>query len=358
MTETEPDSHQNAQTKQLAQKLKTKSIHILQLGDSHTAADYLTDAARNHLQQVLGNGGPGWAMPVHFAGMRLARFSYPEQQGWQTFSSRTQPDQNYTLGGLNAQPQPGARLELNATQPENLQTISLNLRQGPNDDDLDITDAHGQQFKIGAAQKNNQWQFARFNAYLPLKITTGLSFQTVLGGWWLHNQNNQGAVYSALGINGAQLDQWHRWNTQAWQQTLNYLAPDLIILAYGTNEAYNDQLNIDTARTNLIESIKQIRTASPHSAIMILGAPESLKNTAGPCGNRPLKLSAFQTMQKEIARSQHTLYWDWQAEMGGECSMNNWIRAGLGRPDGIHFTKAGYQKLGVALAKAILALQN
>ncbi|WP_172396985.1 SGNH/GDSL hydrolase family protein [Snodgrassella alvi] len=350
-------SSQNNHAAQIAQALQKKSINIVQIGDSHTAADYLTDAARVYLQQQLGNGGPGWAMPTQFPGLRLARFTY-QNQGWQAISSRTDTSQNYALGGLVAVPSVGAVMTIKTRgEPEAEQTVTVTIRQGPNDEDLTITDSNGKQIELGAQPKDNQWHFSQFNARFPITVTAGMNFQTAIGGWWVRNPNRQGVVFSALGINGAQLTQWQRWNTQAWQQELNVIAPDLIILAYGTNEAYNG-VEIETVKQNLIETINRIRAASPNSAIMILGAPESLKSTAGSCGVRPEKLTELQEMQKEVAQSQQVFFWDWQAVMGGECSMKPWINQGLARNDGVHFTSKGYQRLGQALGESILSMRQ
>lgn len=342
---------------QLTEALQKKSLNIVQLGDSHTAADYLTNAARVRLQQQLGNGGPGWAMPIQFPGMRLAHFTY-ENQGWQAISSRTQASQNYALGGLIATPSIGSLMTIRTRgEPEAEQTVIVSIRQGQNDEDLFVTDGNGQEILLSAQPKDNQWHFSTFNARFPLTIKAGISFQTAIGGWWTRNKNQQGVVFSALGINGFQLNQWNRWNTQAWQQELNVIAPDLIILAFGTNEAYNG-VEVETVKQNLLETIARIRTASPKSAIMLLGAPESLKSTAGSCGVRPEKLTELQAMQKEVALSQHTFYWDWQSVMGGKCSMKSWINQGLARSDGVHFTASGYQRLGEALADSILSLRR
>lgn len=347
---------QEIHTNQLIKALQKKQINIIQIGDSHTAADYLTDAARTRLQQELGNGGPGWAMPAQFTGMRLARFTY-NNNGWQAISSRNEPNQNYSLGGLIAKPSVGSTMIINTRKPETEQTVIVSIRQGQGDDDLNIVDANGQHIVLAAKHKDNQWYFNKFKAQFPITISAGMNFQTAIGGFWVRNSNNQGVVLSALGINGYQLNQWDRWNTQAWQKELSIIEPDLIILSYGTNEAYNG-LEIEEVKQTLIQIIRQIRASSPNSAIMIVGAPESLKNTAGSCGTRPTNLTELQNMQREVAASQHTLYWDWQAAMGGECSMKSWISQGLARSDGVHFTPSGYQRLGLAFANSILAIKN
>ena len=99
---------------------------------------------------------------------------------------------------------------------------------------------------------------------------------TAIGGWWGRSKHELGAIVSSLGINGAELSHWSRWNQNAWQQELATIAPELIILAYGTNEAYNN-LSAERIATVLDERIEQIRQASPHSAIMIVSSPEVLK---------------------------------------------------------------------------------
>ncbi|MBF7685708.1 SGNH/GDSL hydrolase family protein [Acinetobacter sp. B10A] len=345
-------------TAKLQQALRTKTANIVQLGDSHTAADLMTGSLRTVLQQQLADGGMGWGMPMFFAGQRLSLYGY-DNAGWQAISSRTQQNEDYSLGGLLAVPKSnGAMLTIKAKIPQPEQRIVVSIRQNSTDEALTVVDAHGKHFNLDAPMKNNTWQFASFTATLPFTVTAPHSTGTAIGGWWAKNANGQGVVVSALGINGSELSQWDRWNTQAWQREVTEIAPDLIILAYGTNEAYNDRLNVVQTKQVLIERIRQIRQASPNSAIMIISAPESLKNTAGICGTRPIHLTAVQDMQKEVAETEHTLFWSWQQAMGGQCSMKKWMTQGLGRGDGVHFTAAGYQQLGQALAKDILSIDT
>lgn len=108
----EPNTHL------LMTAFKNKSIHIVQLGDSHTAADIMTGTLRTQLQGQLGNGGMGWGMPMYFSGQRLDRYGY-DNNSWEPISSRTQREQNYTLGGLIAVPKfNGATLTIKAKQSE------------------------------------------------------------------------------------------------------------------------------------------------------------------------------------------------------------------------------------------------
>ncbi|MEB3768235.1 GDSL-type esterase/lipase family protein [Acinetobacter sp. MD2] len=342
-------------TAKLQQAFQQQQVNVVQFGDSHTAADVFTNVLRVKLQSVLGNGGMGWGMPMYFSGQRLSLYGY-DNVGWTPISSRTQSNGNYGLGGLIAVPQyDGASLTIKAKQNEQRQKFIVSLRQAPQDGKFIGTDADGQSFQIEAPIKNNSWQTTSFNAKLPFTIKAENANNSAIGGWWAQNNNKQGAIVSALGINGAELSYWNRWNN-SWKTELGTIAPNLIILAYGTNEAYNDNLDIEHAKSLLVEKIAEIRRASPNSAILLISAPESLKKTSGECGIRPIKLNAMQAMQKQVAQSSHTLFWDWQQAMGGTCSMKAWIQRGEGRSDGVHFTASGYQKLGDQLANDLLEL--
>lgn len=344
-------------TQHLTQAIGAKSLHVVQLGDSHTAGDVMTEALRNRLQLVLGNGGMGWAMPMYFSGQRMARFGY-DNVNFMPVSSRSNTNENYTLGGMIAKPKAqGASLTLKAKKFESPQRLWVSIRQAPSDGRFVATDASGQKVAIEAPNKNNTWQLVAITASLPITIYNESANHSAIGGWWAFNQSGHGAVVSALGINGAELSYWNRWQDKAWQSELSAIRPHLFVVAYGTNEAYNG-VSGETVRSELTKRIRQIRQASPTTAILIMGAPEALKSTAGGCGTRPSKLSDIQNVQRQVAQTERTLYWDWQAAMGGSCSMKSWINQGKASRDGVHFTQAGYNEFGYRFANDLLALST
>ena len=63
----------------------------------------------------------------------------------------------------------------------------------------------------------------------------------------------------------------------------------------------------------------------------------------------PVNLMDVIRIQKNIAAQEHTLFWDWQANMGGPCSIRAWASQGLARPDNVHFSADGYKKSAQAL---------
>jgi len=331
-------------------------FRYVQIGDSHTAGDYLTDQLRVRLQARLGDGGDGWAMPMRVPGQRLARVSY-DSNGWELISSRTSGPADYPFGGLIAQvASDDAALTIKSKQGNPLQTITAIIRQGPHDAPLVISDVDGQQQLLASPVADGQWHSVGFSARLPVVVVARHSPETAIGGWWL-SAPQPGAIVSAVGINGSEQSQWSRWRSD-WMQDLEPAQPDLIAIAYGTNEAFSKTLDETLVRQDLESAIDQLRRRFPHAAILIMGAPESLAAQGGRCGVRAPGLDAVQRIQKQVASNRKTLFWDWQQAMGGSCSMKSWISRGLGRGDGVHFSAAGYAQLGDDLYQGLDGLAH
>lgn len=317
-------------------------VHFVQIGDSHTAGDFFTDRLRVRLQEELGDGGLGWAMPMFANGQRLARIGY-DQSGFQLASSRTKLDEDYPVGGLIAMGS-GAAGELTIKSKDGrnpIQNVAMLINQGPYDPPLILSDADGKRLEINSDIVESHWSSRKFTARLPYTLRIQGSPTTRIGGWWLSN-DRPGAIVSALGINGAELSHWSRWRP-GWVQDLAVGKPDIVAIAYGTNEAFRDTLSTDQFRQNLETAVDHLRQQIPGVSVLIIGAPESLASLNGPCGRRPPSLDSVQAIQRSVALQRHTLYWDWQAAMGGACSMKGWVNRGWARKDGVHFSKDGYE---------------
>lgn len=329
-------------------------FRILQIGDSHTAGDYFTDELRTSLQQKWGNGGIGWVYPNAVAGQRSASMTY-QGSGWKTLTSR-RDSANFPLGGVVARSQNANMVTLsprNAVYGE--QNITLSVHPIVTQYPLTIIDGQGKSVANIAKLKPNVWQHISFKAQLPLSYQAKLSDVWELG--YINIENKlRGVVVSAMGINGAKFTQWDNWNPH-WAKDMTATKADLVILSYGTNEAFNEKLNIQETEQYWHKQIKAIRKALPNAGIMIIGAPESLISTQGLCGNRPPMLETVQKLQQRIAKKEKTLYWSWQKAMGGTgCDMKIWIAKGFGKKDGIHFSAQGYQNAAHQLAQAIIKM--
>lgn len=328
-------------------------FRILQVGDSHTAGDHFTHELRQRLQQKWGDGGIGWVYPHAVSGQRNAQVLH-SGSGWQLLSSR-KDRADFPFGGILSRSGNGGRVTVSPRQPvSGEQRITITARPMFADQALTVSDGQGQTAAALPNLGSNAWQYFSFHASLPL------SYRAQAGDIWeighINIENDRpGVVVSAMGINGAQLTQWSGWRSD-WPQDLSATQADLVILAYGTNEAFNNRIDIAQTKEAWASAVRRIREALPGAGILIVGAPESLRGKQGRCGTRPAPLDAVQQMQREVAQQEQIFFWSWQEAMGGPCSMKNWIGQGLGARDGVHFTAQGYQKAAGQLAEDIIAL--
>ncbi|HZV21521.1 MAG TPA: hypothetical protein VE986_08250, partial [Hyphomicrobiales bacterium] len=82
----------------------SRAITILQIGDSHTAADFFTGALRRILQERYGDGGPGYVIAGRpHLGVRSDVLKVSDNSGWSYEALQKSNDRSgFTLAGFNA----------------------------------------------------------------------------------------------------------------------------------------------------------------------------------------------------------------------------------------------------------------
>jgi|AraplaCL_Cvi_mMS_1032058.scaffolds.fasta_scaffold00197_22 lysophospholipase L1-like esterase len=335
----------------LARKFKTADrtpITIVQLGDSHTAADLFSGEVRRLLQAQYGDGGIGFVAATPVPGTRYERviLSAANRQ-WSLVSARNQQSTQFPLGGYLSLPMtPGAKVQIAEREGSRQQYRISALYQATANSSLKAQTNLTQASRMLAAT-GGQWRFSPpfNNVTLPVEMSVTHTGGLALGGWNILGQKNSGVIYSALGINGARLDVLDKWQAD-WPDTLKALRPDMVILAYGTNEAFDDDLDLDKYRSQLQDKITLLRKTLPKAVILLVGAPDSIKHRgASACASaQPLPLRQVIEIQKAVAQRNRVLFWDWQAFMGGDCSISRWQANELARNDLVHLTADGYRK--------------
>ena len=320
--------------------------HIVIIGDSHTAADFLSGQLRQKFQDRYGNGGIGFISPLAVPGNRYSNVSLSNVKGWQLENSRRQKNPAFTLGGNIAVPVSGS-IGIRVTALDGSSGIrSQVLYRSSGEATLEL---QGQ--AVPLADNQGRWELSEMKM-VPSSFSLSLlgGSNTQLAGLWLTGTEEKGAIVSALGINGAQISMMDKWQND-WPGTLSQLKPSLVILAYGTNEAFNSNLSLEVYRQTLIRQIRSIRQATPDVAVLLVGPGSSImhKNEQGCERRQPSLLKPVIDVQKKVAESEHALFWDWFAWMGGDCSIERLAGEGWARPDLIHLTREGYQETANAL---------
>lgn len=336
----------------LAGKLRTAArapVNIVQLGDSHTAADLFSGELRRLFQKDYGDGGIGLVTPVPVPGTRHERIVLKAAEAqWTLVSARNQQSGQFPLGGYLALPRvdkAGVRLEARQADEQRYRVSAL--YQAQQHASLTARDGQNPDRRLMLAATAGEWRFSPLlnNARLPLELSVEAPAGLALGGWYVQGQKNAGVTLSALGINGAQLTVTDKWQA-GWKETLSSLRPDLLLLAYGTNEAFDPGFEPLRYREQLAGIVADLRRQLPRAVIVLVGPPDSIRQrSAQGCAARvPQALAGIVEMQREVAKANSALFWDWQGFMGGPCSIEQWQANGLARGDLIHLTAEGYRK--------------
>jgi hypothetical protein len=358
-----------------AQTPGTRPVHIVQIGDSHTAGDVLTGAWRDLLQARYGNGGRGvLAAGRPWDGYITHGVTATMSPGWRIAATFGKGAENaavplglasYSLTSL----QPGATIGLTADSPAmDFDRFVLCAMAGPNNATLTV--------RLGEIDRR-----IPLDAPVPtphcttIRSATPQSSVIVIAGdrpatitSWATFRDQGGVVLSNLGVVGAQLRHFGRTDDAVIAEELRAYTPDLIVLAFGTNEGFSPRLDPRDYETTLRGQIDRLRTLAPGVPLLMLGAPDALTRNQALKANAdgaalgcpdavtpllfaPPALGRVRGIQRDVAHDLGIAFWDWQAAMGGPCAARAWTAATppLMRPGHVHFRWLGGQALAARL---------
>ena len=155
-----------------------------------------------------------------------------------------------------------------------------------------------------------------------------------------------GVRYDALGINGARAKRLRSMvETPAFLQSVALSKPDLIVLAYGSNEVTDNDWTVESYERMFSQIIRRLHATAPGVSVLVIAPPDRTVQTPhGWVAAR--RMSELAEAQRRAAFNSGAAFWNACDAMGGENSMNLWVARGLGQPDHVHLTAGGYIKLG------------
>lgn len=349
---------------QLEQGIRTQPLRIIQLGDSHTAGDYFTGQLRQRLQRQFGNAGIGWLTPGYITNQRSQQALLRNMGKWTLSDSKIAKHSGiFPLGGFINTSTGNSILEIKIKDPVATGQWQVSLWQQSRQTPWSMALSGGKVSKLPVqGDPQTSWKLSSqvIDANKVDRLRLLAPNGGKLGGVILDRQA-PGVTLDAIGINGAVANVINRWDEPSMRQQLQWRDPELIILAYGTNEAFGRDLVPTTYETELRQAIRRLRASAPKAAILLVGAPSSAKSkpphTNGGCRlPLPPSLVKVQNSQRRIARQEKTLYWDWGAMMGGNCGAQVWLKQKVPfmRPDLVHMSPEGYIASADALYMALL----
>jgi lysophospholipase L1-like esterase len=157
-----------------------------------------------------------------------------------------------------------------------------------------------------------------------------------------------GGVYSGLGLDGARASWLLRLPEAVLAAQVGREAPDLIVLAFGTNEATGGGFDPAGYERGLAEVLDRLRRSAPRAALLLVAPPDAAFRDG-----RPDSLGRIATIQQKEAGLVRAGFVNLRAAMGGAGSIRRWRSAGLARPDLVHFTPLGYSRHARAILTGV-----
>jgi lysophospholipase L1-like esterase len=327
-------------------------LHILQFGDSHTAADDWTGMIRRLLQSRFGDGGTGFMLAGRpFLGYRRLETTTTATRGWTSDGLATASgDGLFGLGGTSVSTRRAgqsvsleadcSRFELFFWRQPGGGRVALSVDGAPQDTIETDGDPSPAYFDLSVPAGRHLFALSTLEA-APVRLF----------GWVAEKES--GVTYESLGINGAQASLILNWNEGLYDEHLRQRDPALIVLAYGTNEAGVRDWTAESYGAMFSELIQRLRRASPTASILVIGPPDRYVRSQGRWRVMD-KVDMIIEAQRQAAIENGCAFWDLRQQMGGKGSMRQWVVAGLAQGDHVHFTSDGYRLLGGAVYEELL----
>jgi hypothetical protein len=329
-------------------------VRVLVYGASHTQADIYTGYLRAYLQNRFGDGGQGFVL--------LGRVNH----WYRTLDTRAN---HHALTVFDA-----ARVSEFAPAPLGLFGAAFVGRGGSYGEITTAKTSQNTEFELHYLAQPGGGSFdlqvdgttlARVATNAETAGPAHYSFRTVPGEHRIRARlrgsdpvrlfgvvaetATTGVVIDTLGISGARMSGSLRWDEHTWAGALRQRKPDLVLFAYGTNEASDSGFSLPRYESDLRTALSRLRRVMPEVSCVLV-SPFDLSDK-----NRPRLLGIIDA-QRRISQEFGCGFWNGYAFMGGERSIRRWASAKppLASPDSVHLTRLGYVYAGIAIGDALM----
>ena len=341
---------------------ENSKVRVLHIGDSHVQADYYTGTLRNTLQSIFGYGGRGFVFPYKSAGTHSAYDYITQSSGKWEYCRNICREPSFNMGVSGASIHTA---DTNASFALIFRQTCQSIR--PEFTRLRIycktdTASFGIALRLGYDTIPIKIPvFSRPNlGYIDLVLprasdTLAVSFYRTdtiqrffeCYGLVIENADDNGILYSSVGINGAGYVSILK--QKLFETQLMAYKPDLVVIDVGANDFYPFKYNEIELEMNLSQIIAIIRRAVPSSSILLTNSHDLWKRKKNVpwCRN-------FSEFTRKMAQKHQCAFYDYYQVSGGPFALAQWRKAGLAQPDRVHLTYKGYALKAELMSNAIL----
>ena len=384
-------------------------VRIVQIGDSHTAADVISGGLRARFQARYGAAGRG-VLPAGkpYAGYAPHQVAVTTAGDWRIEASFAASGARPGPGGFPTHASGGAFGLAGSRLTSQAEGASFSVAADPEALFDQATVCGLNQPGAGAAVVDAGGVVTRIDlaagAPGPTCHTIGLpapvaSLKVTAAGGPVTlysvatSRDRPGVILSNLGVSGTQLANFAERDDGVLKAELTAYDPDLIVLAYGDNEGFSP--NVDPAAYEALvgAQIGRLRRLAPRAAILVVGPPDAntirpdipedgVRNRRFACAPLsgaeradyatlvarrdpalarwypPPNLAVVRDAERRAAAAAGAASWDWGGRMGGECSAHVWrqLDPPAMRGDHVHFTSDGGDAVAALLFADLMAV--
>lgn len=345
---------------------------VLHLGDSHVMIGHFSNEIRRLFDSAFSIQSYGWTFPNQIGRFNTFYTTSKLISGKTSFSNNLQAEKKYA-NGISGQSIQflDTKTEIEfalKSLPVNFQyfnklrilyqadtsiNMALTVYDSLNKNILKIDTISNHRANTSFFTKNERiTEFSFKNSFNKLKLSIEKRDSSSLFnllGIYFENTNKKGITYSSLGVGGSSLYSITN-NNSLLLNDINIYQPDLIILSFGSNDAYNKTFDSIKYKSKLEFFIDSIVKKQPNVSILLTAPPDSRSKN-----REPVSIEKIQEVFSKIAENHpNVAYWDLRTIMGGRNSIMEWLKLNLAATDKLHYTKAGYEIQAQLLMKALL----
>ena len=155
--------------------------------------------------------------------------------------------------------------------------------------------------------------------------------------------------------NGARASRLLWWDWRLLASNIERRDPNLIIIAYGSNEVSDDDLDLAEYEQSFLTLLNQFQQSAPRASLLVISPPDRAVRVGRRWQTIGL-MPALVKAQRQAAFEAGAAFFDLFHAMGGAGSIERWatLPAPLAQPDRVHLTAAGYRLVAGWLYKELM----
>lgn len=337
----------------LSQDNKRK-VRIGYFGDSMIEGDLITQTIRSILQNRYGGNGVGFipitSVVAHFRQTVKAEAN----ENWTDINfNNNKQKQVIGISGHTFFAKNNAGVTLKPGGGKHLSSLyQLSLLTGKSETGVDIS-CNSKNYFASSPGYFNVINLSGDSALTKASISMNESDVPLFG---LSAESKSGVILDNFSFRGTSGTELMRLNSKMLKQIDSLRGYDLIVLHYGPNLLYADSIkNFTWYKSQLIKTIKHLKTAFPHTSILVVSTADKSFKIDGEYRTGD-GVEALLLAQQEAAKKYNCAFYNLYEAMGGYNSMKTWAekRPILAGNDYTHFNQSGSAKIGRLIANAIL----